>query len=98
MNAPLSLHGGHGSERVGEIKGMRGDCVLAGAPASFVITPLDAHGNPGASGGRFAVELICEAEAASEERWPRSVESTVTESSSGATPLLARGPQDIRKN
>lgn len=62
---------------------------LAGAPVNFTITPLDAHGNPGASGGRFAAELICTAEAASEEAWPRSVECTVTETSSGATRSLA---------
>ncbi|CAL8470626.1 g10168 [Coccomyxa elongata] len=57
--------------------------ITAGAPVNFAITPLDAHGNPGASGGRFAAELICTAEAASEEAWPRSVECTVTETSSG---------------
>lgn len=72
-----------------------GGLWLAGAPVSFVITPLDAHGNPGASGGRFAVELICAAEAASEEAWPRSVECTVTESSSGATQVLAGIPQSL---
>lgn len=60
---------------------------VAGALANFVITPFDAHGNAGASGGHFAAELIRAAEPAAEGS-PRSMECDVTESSSGRLPNL----------
>ena len=60
---------------------------LAGALANFVITPFDAHGNAGASGGHFAAELICAAETAAEGS-PRSMECDVTETSSGRLPNI----------
>ena len=62
----------------------------AGGPAEFVITPFDAHGNAGASGGRFAAELVQEASAGqpAEPSSPRTLECAVTESSTGAAAFL----------
>ena len=59
------------------------DGASTGAPADFAITPFDAHGNAGASGGRFAVELVRQL-APGEEGPPSAVDCAVTESASGA--------------
>jgi hypothetical protein len=69
-------------------------CCGAGGAAEFVITPFDAHGNAGASGGRFAAELLQEAPSGScgaQPASPRALECTVTESATGSwlsAPLL----------
>lgn len=55
--------------------------LCAGVPADVVITPYDSYGNAGASGGRFAAELM--EEHASEDGSPRTISCDVTESSSG---------------